>query len=58
MMCAKMGRPTENPKNKRMSIRVTEDDMRLLEECCKSSGETQYEVVMKGIQMVYETIKK
>jgi hypothetical protein len=57
-MCAKMGRPTENPKDEYFRIRVTKDDKHLLEECCKLMDSTQYEVVMKGIRMVYETIKK
>jgi hypothetical protein len=57
-MCAKMGRPTENPKTEQIKIRATKDDKHLLEECCKLMDSTQYEVVMKGIRMVYETIKK
>jgi hypothetical protein len=58
-MCAKMGRPkSQNPKNDNIKIRATKDDKELLEECCKLLGMTQYEVVMKGIQMVYESTKK
>ena len=57
-MCAKMGRPTENPKSERIMIRATKDDKELLEKCCELLGMTQYEVVMKGIQMVYENTKK
>ena len=56
-MCAKMGRPTENPKTEQIKIRATIDDKELLEECCNLLGMTQYEVVMKGIQMVYESTK-
>ena len=57
-MCAKMGRPTDNPKSERIMIRATKDDKQLLEDCCEKTGMTQYEVVMKGIKMVYENIKK
>ena len=58
-MCAKMGRPiSQNPKAERIMIRATKDDKELLEKCCELLGMTQYEVVMKGIQMVYESIKK
>ena len=57
-MCAKMGRPTDNPKDKYIRVRATVDDMKLLEECCELLNTTQYEVVMKGIKLVYENIKK
>ena len=57
-MCAKMGRPTTNPKTEYIRIRATSEDKELLDECCELLGMTQYEVVMKGIQMVYETTKK
>lgn len=58
-MCAKMGRPkSDNPKSERIMIRATKDDMQLLEDCCEKTGMTQYDVVMKGIKMVYENIKK
>ena len=57
-MCAKMGRPTENPKNEQIKIRATKNDRILLEECCKLLGKTQYDVVMEGIRLVYEKAKK
>ena len=54
-----MGRPvSQNPKNERIMIRATKNDKILLDECCKLLGKTQYEVVMEGIQMVYEKAKK
>jgi hypothetical protein len=57
-MCAKMGRPTDNPKDKKIQIRATEDDVRLLNNCCELLNKTQYEIIMQGVRMVYETIKK
>ena len=58
-MCAKMGRPKiDNPKNERIMIRATKEDKQLLEDCCEKTGMTQHDVVMKGIKMVYENIKK
>ena len=57
-MCAKMGRPTDDPKNERINVRVTKDDKKLLEECCKILGQTQHDVIMNGISLVYESIKK
>lgn len=57
-MCAKMGRPTENPKTEQIKIRATKFDRNLLDECCKLLGKTQYEVIMEGIKLVYENAKK
>ena len=57
-MCAKMGRPTENPKDVYINVRVTKDDKQLLLECCKLMESSQYDVVMKGIRQVYQDIKK
>ena len=57
-MCAKMGRPTDDPRTERINLRATKEDKRLLEECCRLSGKTQHDVVMEGIQKVYESIKK
>ena len=59
MMCAKMGRPkSENPKCERIILRATKAEKELLEKCCELSGMTQAEVVIKGIRMVYDDIKK
>ena len=59
LMCAKMGRPvSENPKSERIMIRATRNDRELLEECCKLTNSSQHDVIMKGIQMVYENEKK
>lgn len=57
-MSAKMGRPTENPKTEIIKIRATKEDRERLLFCCKERGVTQYDIVMEGINKVYEEIKK
>lgn len=57
-MSPRTGRPTENPKNEIIKIRATEDDRQKLLYCCETSGKTQYEVVMEGIEEVYQKLKK
>ena len=57
-MSAKMGRPTENPKTEIIKIRATKDDREKLLFCCEKLGKTQYEVVMEGINKVYQKAKK
>lgn len=57
-MSPRTGRPTENPKTEQIKIRATREDRALLEECCERLNKTQYEVVMEGIEKVYQQIKK
>ena len=56
-MCPRTGRPTENPKSEIIKIRATVDDREKLLFCCEKTGMTQYEVVMKGINEVYNKIR-
>lgn len=51
------GRPTDNPKNSEIKIRATKDDKEKLLYCCEKTGMTQYEVVMQGIDKVYNEIR-
>lgn len=57
-MSPRTGRPTINPKTEEIKVRATKEDKELLKECCKELNQTQYEVVMKGIKLVYSEIKK
>ena len=58
-MSPRTGRPkSANPKSEQIKIRATKEDKALLDECCKVTGKTQYEVVMEGIKKVYAENKK
>lgn len=57
-MSPRTGRPTSNPKNTEIKIRATFDDKMKLKECCELTGKTQYEIVMDGINRVYNELKK
>ncbi len=58
-MSPRTGRPkVDNPKSEQIKIRATKEDKKLLEECCEQLNQTQYEVVMNGIKMVYAQTKK
>ena len=47
----KMGRPVaENPKNIRLDIRVTEDELRVLDEYCKRKGVKRPQGLRDGIK--------
>lgn len=56
-MSPRTGRPTDNPKSEIIKVRATIDDREKLLFCCEKTGMTQYEVVMKGIEKVYNEIR-
>lgn len=49
----KMGRPTTNPKTKRLEIRLSESESNLLDECVRRTGKDRTAVIVKGIAMVH-----
>lgn len=57
-MSPRTGRPTSNPKTTEIKVRATEKDREKLLYCCERMGKTQYEVVMEGIEMVYQKLEK
>jgi len=54
----KMGRPTTNPKTKRLEIRLSESENNLLEECVRRTGRDRTAVIVKGIAMVYNSTQQ
>lgn len=57
-MVAKMGRPTDNPKTNQMRIRMSDEDVRMLEYCCEITNMSKADVIRMGISKVYQDIKK
>lgn len=57
-MSPRTGRPTSNPKTTEIKVRATKEDREKLLYCCEKTGKTQYEVVMEGIDKVYQQIEK
>lgn len=49
---------TENPKNVRLEIRLTQDESKELEECAKKLHTTKTSVINKGIQLVKKELEK
>ena len=59
MMTPKMGRPpSENPKVKKLTIRISEKDMKELEETSILLGVSKTDVVLEGIHLLNRSIKK
>lgn len=46
----KMGRPTDDPKPFRLDVRVSSEDMIILEEYCKATGKTKPQAIRDGIK--------
>lgn len=57
-MAPKIGRPTANPKGKIVQIRVTDKQKEMLEECKERLKVTQTDVLIKGLEMVHDELKK
>ena len=56
-MTAKMGRPTNDPKWHETRIRMTDEDVRILETCSRELGKTKTDIIRMGIREVYKNIK-
>ena len=53
----KIGRPKEeNPRNKRVEIRLTLEQEKMLIECAEKAGLTKTEVIIKGIELSRKSI--
>ena len=57
-MSPRTGRPTDNPKKHETRIRMSEEDVNILEYCCKVTGKSKSDVIRDGIREVYAKIKK
>jgi len=57
-MSPKTGRPTDNPKRHETRIRMSDEDVEILEYCCKETGMSKADVIRTGIREVYAKIKK
>jgi metal-responsive CopG/Arc/MetJ family transcriptional regulator len=57
-MNAKMGRPTDNPKPERISVRLDEECIEVLNQYCEETKVTRVEAVRQGIKKLKPDIKK
>lgn len=58
-MSPRTGRPKiENPKNARLEVRLTQEELQMLEECAKELGKNKSEVILKGIEIVHHLIER
>lgn len=57
-MSPRTGRPTYDPKNERIGMRLSEDESAKLHYCCEVLGLSKTEVIRKGINILYQEALK
>lgn len=58
MGAKKMGRPTDNPKNIVLKIRLDEGSSKWLEECSQNMKISRAEVIRRGIKKMHDDLEK
>lgn len=59
MVAKKKGRPaSENPKDYMLRVRLDQETLKQLDECCDVQGKSRSEVVRDGIKEQHGEIKK
>ena len=57
-MSPRTGRPTDNPKNERITVRLDKDSSKILEEYCNQESVEKAEAIRRGIKKLESDIKK
>lgn len=53
-MSPRTGRPTENPRPNKISIRISDDDKKILEDYCENEKVNKTEAISRGIKKLGE----
>lgn len=53
-----MGRPTDNPRINKISIRISDADKEILESYCQQENVNKTESISRGIKRLKDDIKK
>lgn len=57
-MSPQIGRPTDDPKTLSTRIRLSQDDIDMLNYCVEITGKTKSEIIRQGIKVIYQGLKK
>lgn len=58
-MSPKTGRPhSDNPRQMRVEVKMTSDELEKLDFCCKYAGKSRSELIRDGIGLIYEKLSK
>lgn len=53
-MSPRTGRPTDNPRPNKISIRISDSDKRILEDYCERENVNKTEAISRGIKKLEE----
>ena len=56
-MTKKMGRPTSNPRKNYTGIRMSDNEIAMLNYCTEKTGKSKTDVLMDGLEKVYKDLK-
>lgn len=57
-MSPRTGRPTDNPKRERITVRLDEKTSRILDDYCNQESVERAEAIRRGIERLEPDIKK
>lgn len=57
-MSPRTGRPTDNPRPNKISIRISNEDKQILEDYCEQESVNKTEAISRGIKRLEKDIKK
>lgn len=57
-MSPRTGRPTDNPRPHKVSIRLNDESKRILETYCEQENTNKTEAIERGIKKLEDDIKK
>lgn len=57
MSAAKKGRPTDNPRPNKISIRINDESAKILEDYCQQENVNKTEAIERGIKRLKDDLK-
>lgn len=54
---AKKGRPTDNPRPNKISIRINDESARIIEDYCQQENVNKTEAIERGIKKLKDDLK-
>ena len=57
-MSPRTGRPTNNPRNISLNLRISQKEADMLQECAEKLNTARINVIVKGIEMVEAELEK
>ncbi|HIW57808.1 MAG TPA: hypothetical protein H9685_06510 [Firmicutes bacterium] len=57
-MSPRTGRPTNNPRNISLNLRISQKEADMLQECAEKLNTARINVIVKGIEMVKAELEK